>query len=96
MDNTINHKTDQMFYIDNGTTDAFPYLKYEEKENRVLNLVETYVPENMRGEGAAARLVTHALEYAKEEEFKVIPTCSYVQSFIEKHDEYSHLVTRDQ
>ena len=92
MDYTINHEKDKKFYIENGSPDDFPYLAYNEKSERVLDLVETYVPKDMRGEGVAAQLVTHALEFAKENGYRVIPTCPYVSSFIEKHNEYSHLV----
>lgn len=96
MDYTINHERDIKFYIENGSPDNYPYLAYNEKADRVLDLVETYVPKDMRGEGVAAQLVTHALEYAKENGYRVIPTCPYVSSFIEKHNEYSHLVLQDQ
>ena len=57
MNYTINHKKDEMFYIENGKPDEYPYLAYNEKEDRVLDLVETYVPKDMRGEGIAAQLV---------------------------------------
>ncbi len=89
---TIKHEKEIMFYIENETQDNYPYLSYNEKEDRVLDLVETYVPKDMRGEGVAAQLVTHVLEYARENRYRVIPTCPYVRSFIEKHNEYNHLV----
>ena len=91
MNYTINHKKNDKFFIENGSSKDFPFLKYHEKEDRILDLVETYVPENMRGEGIAAQLVKHALEYAKENGYRVAPTCPYVNSYLKKHNEYSHL-----
>jgi len=68
------------------------YLTYENDEDNVLNFNHTYVPYNLRGRNIAAQIVGHALEYARENNFKVIPSCSYVRVFIEKNKQFSDLV----
>ncbi len=93
MDTKFEHKKNDMFYVENGSSKDYPYLKYTKDETAdALDFVETYVPEDMRGQGLAGGIVTHAMEYAVAKGFLVIPTCPYVQSFLEKHDEYSHFV----
>lgn len=50
-----------------------------------IDFFRTYVPESLRGKGLAAKLVEEGLRYAKENNLRVIPTCSYVQKFVERH-----------
>ncbi len=67
------------------------YLTYENDSDNVLNFNHTYVPFNLRGRNIAAKIVGYALEYARENNFKVIPSCSYVRVFIEKNKQFSDL-----
>jgi len=67
------------------------YLEYSMIGND-LNLYHTYTHPALRGKGLAAHVVRAALEFAKENNLKVVPTCSYVQAFITKNDEYKKLV----
>lgn len=67
------------------------YLEFEMKEDK-MDLDHTYTHPDLRGRGIAAQVVRAALEYAKENNYKVIPTCSYVRSFISKNDEYKELM----
>ena len=67
------------------------YVQYTPGE-KMLNLNHTYTHPELRGKGLAAQVVRAALEYAKENNLKVFPGCSYVQSFLDKHNEYKELV----
>ena len=67
------------------------HLEYVKMEN-VLNLIHTYVPNALRGKGIAGEVVKAALTYAEENELKIIPSCSYVAAYIQRHKEYENLV----
>lgn len=67
-------------------------LDFRPKNGDVLEYYRTFVPENLRHNGIASKLTRYALEYAKEHNKKVIPTCSYIKSFIEKNPEYKALI----
>jgi len=67
------------------------YVEYTMRNN-TIDLNHTYTHPALRGKGLAAHVVRAALEFAKENNLKVIPTCSYTQSFIAKNDEYKKLV----
>jgi predicted GNAT family acetyltransferase len=56
-------------------------------------MTHTYVPPELRGRGIAEKLVRAALEYAKAEQLRVVPACSYVDVFIQRHAEYRSLVS---
>jgi hypothetical protein len=67
------------------------YVEFDLKDDKI-DLDHTYTHPDLRGRGLAAQVVRAALEYAKENNLKVIPTCSYVRSFIKKNDEYKEMV----
>ena len=58
----------------------------------VWNIVHTYTDPASRGYGVASDLVRAALDAAREEGLKIIPTCPYVSWWIEQHDGYEDLV----
>lgn len=66
-------------------------LEYELASDRVT-YTHTFVPPELRGQGLAEALVRTALTDAKAARHKVIPACSYVAKFIERHKEYQPLL----
>ncbi|MDX1660283.1 MAG: GNAT family N-acetyltransferase [Gemmatimonadota bacterium] len=70
-------------------------LDYERKSEDVVDFRSTFVPDEARGEGIAGRIVTQGLEWASENDLRVVPSCSYVRGYIERNPEYESLVARD-
>jgi predicted GNAT family acetyltransferase len=52
----------------------------------------TYVPTGLRGHGIAEKLVRAGLDFAKAENRRVVPQCSYVEVFIQRHKEFQPLL----
>lgn len=52
----------------------------------------TVVPPELRGRGIAEKLVRVALADARTAGRKVMPACSYVAKFIERHKEFADLL----
>ena len=69
-------------------------LSYTHEGGRVV-FDHTYVPEQFRGKGVAASLAWAALNEAREQHWQIIPQCSYVAAFIERHPEFGTLVAAD-
>lgn len=67
-------------------------LDYDRVGRDTLDYKHTFVPPEHRGRGIAERLVRHALDYARDNQLKVIPTCPFVASVIEEHPEYEPLI----
>ena len=67
-------------------------LAYAPAGPGVLELLSTYVPAPDRGHGIGGRLVEVALEYAREQGMRVIPTCWYVGQWIREHPENADLL----
>lgn len=66
------------------------HLDYR-REGDTLIFHHTYVPESARGQGHGARVVRAAMEFAQNGNFKVVPRCSYVASFLERYPQYQRL-----
>ncbi len=58
----------------------------------VITLVHTEVDPAHEGQGHAATLARGALDDARSRGLRVVPSCPYVASYIEKHPEYADLV----
>jgi predicted GNAT family acetyltransferase len=62
--------------------------EYGRSGDGTLNFWHTYVPPELRGRGIADELVRQALEDVLARGAKVIPTCWFVRSYIERHPRY--------
>ena len=52
----------------------------------------TEVPSSLEGQGIASQLAKTALEYARDQNLKVMPLCPYVAAYIRRHPEYREIV----
>lgn len=86
----IRHQADESrFVVEND--DRLGILDYEEQDDGTLDFQHTFVPEEHRGRGFATRLVRWALEWARERERRVVPSCPFVADFIERHPEFQEV-----
>lgn len=58
----------------------------------VITLIHTEVGSAHSGHGYAATLARGALDDARSRGLRVVPSCPYVASYLEKHPEYADLV----
>jgi uncharacterized protein len=65
-------------------------LDYELAPGRVV-FTHTGVPASLRGHGLAAVLVQAGLSWARTQGLQVVPACSYVKTYIERHPEWRDL-----
>lgn len=61
-------------------------------DGKRMEIYHTEVPPALRGQGVAQKLARAALEWAQEEELKVIPSCSYVAAYIQRNPKYQGLL----
>lgn len=84
----LDEKRKKFFAVENGIE---CYISYEKPDDKTLDLQHTIVPKELGGRGYAAELAEYALNYARENGMKVIPTCSYIHAYFEKHPELMNL-----
>jgi uncharacterized protein len=61
------------------------YLAYMDLGKQTLDFYRTFVPDELRGRGVAAVLTKAALDFAQQEGYSVIPSCSYVEAYLQKN-----------
>jgi predicted GNAT family acetyltransferase len=69
------------------------YLEYT-LAGKVLQLIHSEVPEQLRGQGLASELAKSALDWAREHGVKVDVICESVAAYLSKHPEYKDLVMK--
>ena len=67
---------------------------YRRRNGRIA-LIHTEVDEALEGRGLGSRLVTAALDDARDQGLEVVPLCPFVASFIDRHPEYQDIVAAD-
>lgn len=60
----------------------------------VIEVNHTFVDPSQRGKGLAEKLVLEIIKKARNENIKIIPTCSYVVKYFETHLEYQDLLKK--
>ena len=70
-------------------------LHYIKKNDKIWKFTHTFVPEEIRRQGVATKLVAGALEYVRAHKIKVIAECEFVREFLKKHPKYEELVAEE-
>lgn len=66
-------------------------VNYTQKDN-MLVVTHTGVPPEIGGRGVAASLTKALLDYARQNELKVVPVCPYTRAYIQRHPDYEDIV----
>lgn len=85
-------KGDQKFYIGESEENPIAEITFKKKDDHTIIADHTYVSDELRGEGIAGKLLTVLTDYAREENLKIVPVCSYVQKKMEHSEEYQDLI----
>jgi len=90
MDITVIHEIENERFVADINGDK-AYAVYN-LQGDIIKLNSTYTPPHLRGRGIAKIIVETVFKYAKENNLKVQPICSYVKTFISRHKEYADFV----
>ena len=77
----INHNHEQNRFevlLEGGRVAELSYTL----EPGTLSITHTYVPDAARGQGVAGQMTQAALEYARSNDLKVVPICSYAAAYL--------------
>ena len=67
------------------------FAQYERRAGEV-EITHTEVDDAYEGQGLGSILVSAALEAIREDGLLVVPTCPFVATYLQRHDEYADLV----
>jgi predicted GNAT family acetyltransferase len=78
-----------------ATVDGYPSKLDYILDGKNFVITHVGVHPALRGQGVAGRIVEVSLEYARENNLRVVPMCSYAASYIRKHPEYAELTHQE-
>jgi predicted GNAT family acetyltransferase len=94
-----NQQTGGKFKVNEGmnqfelhTNGRMAFLEYMKEGNKIY-MTHTEAPKELQGTGAASELVKKALEYSKENKLTVVPSCSYVAHYVNRHPEWREVLS---
>ena len=76
------------FRLDGGVA----YVEYEPAANSRYRLTHTIVPPQFEGQGIGRELVESTLEALREQGVRIIPECTFIIRYIQRHPEWEPLL----
>jgi uncharacterized protein len=80
----VNNPQKRQFEIQLGQ--EMGLLAYRQRPGQI-ELMHTEVPVSQRGKGIGEKIVKFALEYARQNQLEVIPSCKFVQAYLKRHSD---------
>lgn len=82
----ITHKNnpENGFFLAEEDGKRMGYLSYEWTDGPVFAIMHTVVDDGFQGRGVARALLTAAVDYARQNGFRIYPVCPYVEKRFEK------------
>lgn len=87
----FNYSDDRIFLL-NDKNETIAEVTFPQTDENTVTIDHTYVDSSLRGQGVASKLLYSAAEYLRNNNKKVIPTCSYAVEWFKKHKEYSNIL----
>ncbi|WP_203137948.1 GNAT family N-acetyltransferase [Microbacterium sp. JZ31] len=75
-----------------GQDELVGVLAYEDGADGARTLLHTVVWQEHSGHGVGGRLATHAFEDARTRGTRIVPVCTFIQAWLERHPEQADIV----
>ena len=83
---------EQLHRFELGESGHLVFANYRPHDNRYV-ITHVEADPELRGTGAASRLMEAIVVRAKENNFKLVPRCSYAVTWFARHPEMSDLIS---
>jgi predicted GNAT family acetyltransferase len=83
------HRTGAFYIDDNG--DRLGEMRYLVRDG-VMNIYHTEVDEKLQGQHMGEKMVEAGVKYARENHFKVLPTCTFARSVFNRTPAYADVL----
>lgn len=81
-------KGNNRFYIGEEELDPLAVITYYHQDPATICVDHTIVSEELRGQQIAGKLVERIIAFARENNFKIVPECSYAAKYLQNHPEH--------
>jgi predicted GNAT family acetyltransferase len=77
-----------IFYIGADVKNVSAKITFVDRGEDKLVIKHTFVSEPFRGQGLGLQLVKEVVEYARQENKKIIPKCPFARDVMTQNDDY--------
>lgn len=83
-------KGENKFYIGDEHSPTAKLTYYHQDEDTIV-VDHTYVSESLRGQGIAGKLFETFVDFVREQNLKVVPQCSYIETRMDQSTQYNDI-----
>jgi len=80
------------FYLGDSDTSHVARITWVKGGENIIVVNHTFVDPSLRGQNVAGQLLAEVVKMAREENLKIVPTCSYVVAKMTRTDEYKDIL----
>ncbi|MEK4029732.1 GNAT family N-acetyltransferase [Pseudobacillus sp. FSL P4-0506] len=88
----VKHENGRFFVEKDG--ELLAEMSYVPAGDGQIEVNHTYVADELRGQGIGSELIEEAVQYAREQDKKILPTCSYAKAKMEEESKYKDILVK--
>ena len=85
-------KGQNRFYIGESESEDIARITWVNGGDNIIVVNHTFVDPELRGQSIAGKLLAKVVEMAREENLKIVPTCSYAVAKLTRTSEYKDVL----
>lgn len=83
------------FFIEDEQGKRLAEITFYNKDETTIVIDHTYVHEALRGQSIARMLVNKVVSFARQNNKKIIPECSYAYKILTSSEEFNDIIKKD-
>lgn len=80
------------FFLENEQGQRIAEISYVWRDAHKIVADHTWVDDSLRGQGVARQLLDTLVDFAREKQLKIIPTCSYVEVMFRREKSFADVM----
>ncbi len=85
-------KGTKSFYVGDSEENPIAEMTFVHSGDNVIIIDRTYVSDELKGQGVGKLLLKELVDWARKEDKKIIPLCSYAKAQMEKNQAYHDMI----
>ncbi len=85
-------KDENRYYIGKNKNIPMAEITYYYSDENTINIDHTYVVDTLGGRGIAKQLLDRVVNFAREQNLKIIPECSFAVKLLNRSDSYKDVL----
>lgn len=84
------------FYVGDDEEKPIAFITYRPSDGDQIIVDGTFVSDTLKGKGVGLQLIKKVVDFARQEDKKIIPVCPFVKKVMSRSDEYKDVLVIEQ